>query len=214
MFREVGDLNFPDLEHRVLKFWDDTRAFEKLREKNRGNERFSFVDGPITANVPRGIGVHHAWGRTYKDIFQRHKAMCGFDGRYQNGFDCQGLWVEVEVEKELGLDSKRDILAYGLDRFSRKSRERVDQSAAAIIETSRRLGQWMDWEGSYYTYSDTNIEHIWHFLKACHEKGWLYKGHRVMPWCARCGTSLSQHELADAYEEMTHRAVYLKLPIR
>ena len=83
-----------------------------------------------------------------------------------------------------------------------------------MIETSRRLGQWMDWEGSYYTYSDDNIEHIWHFLKVCHEKGWLYKGHRVMPWCARCGTSLSQHELIDSYEDMTHRAVTLRLPIR
>ncbi|MCZ6634099.1 MAG: isoleucine--tRNA ligase [bacterium] len=214
MFKDVDNLNFPELECAVLEFWDKHDTFHKLREQNAGNRPYSFIDGPITANNARGIGVHHAWGRTYKDIFQRYKAMKGFDQRYQNGFDCQGLWVEVEVEKDLGLNSKKDILEFGMDNFSRKCRERVDASARSIIETSRRLGQWMDWEGSYYTYSDTNIEYIWHFLKACHEKGWLYKGHRVMPWCARCGTSLSQHELTDSYDEMTHRAVYLKLPIQ
>ena len=202
------------MERRILKFWDEMDAFGKSRKRNAGNKRFSFFDGPITANNPRVIGVHHAWGRTYKDVFLRYRAMKGYDLRYQNGFDCQGLWVEVEVEKDLGLNSKRDILKFGLDNFSRKCRERVNTSADAIIRTSRRLGQWMDWEASYYTYSDTNIEYIWHFLKTCHEKGWLYKGHRVMPWCARCGTSLSQHELADSYDDMTHRAVYMKLPIR
>jgi isoleucyl-tRNA synthetase len=214
MFKDVGELDFPDLECGILAFWETNDTFGKLRKKNEGKPVYSFIDGPITANNPRGIGVHHAWGRTYKDVFQRYRAMKGFDQRYQNGFDCQGLWLEVEVEKDLGLNSKKDVLAYGMDNFSRKCRERVDESAASIIATSRRLGQWMDWEGSYYTYADHNIEHIWHFLKTCHEKGWLYKGHRVMPWCARCGTSLSQHEQADAYEEITHRAVYIKLPLK
>ena len=214
MFKEVGDQDFPELERRTLKFWDEIDAFNKLRRKNAGGATFSFIDGPITANNPRGMGVHHAWGRTYKDIFQRYRAMLGYDQRYQNGFDCQGLWLEVEVEKDLGLNSKRDIVAYGLDNFSRKCRERVNLCANAVVEASRRLGQWMDWENSYYTMSDDNIEHIWHFLKKCHEKGWLYKGHRSMPWCARCGTSLSQHELIDSYTEMTHRSVTLKLPIR
>ena len=214
MFKDVGELDFPDLERRILAFWETNDTFAKLRKKNEGKPVYSFIDGPITANNPRGIGVHHAWGRTYKDVFQRYRAMKGFDQRYQNGFDCQGLWLEVEVEKDLGLNSKKDVLAYGMDNFSRKCRARVDESAASIIATSRRLGQWMDWEGSYYTYADHNIEYIWHFLKTCHEKGWLYKGHRVMPWCARCGTSLSQHEQADAYEEITHRAVYIKLPLK
>ena len=214
MFKEVGDLNFPELERRVLQFWQERDVFAKLRAQNAGSQPYSFIDGPITANNPRGIGVHHAWGRTYKDIFQRHRAMQGFDQRYQNGFDCQGLWVEVEVEKELGLDSKKEILDYGLDQFSRQCRQRVDRAAAAIVRTSTRLGQWMDWENSYYTYADSNVETIWRFLKTCHQRGWLYKGHRVMPWCVRCGTSLSQHELTDAYREVTHRAVYLKLPLR
>ena len=214
MFTEVADLDFPTLEKDVLAFWQHNQVFEKLRQKNAGNPRFSFVDGPITANNSRGIGVHHAWGRTYKDIFQRYKAMLGYDQRYQNGFDCQGLWVEVEIEKALGLNAKKEILEYGLDRFAHRCRQQVDQSAAAVTRTSTRLGQWMDWPNSYYTYAGTNIEHIWHFLKVCHQREWLYKGHRVMPWCTRCGTSLSQHEMADAYEETVHQAVYLKLPLK
>lgn len=212
MFKEVkSGLNFPEMEHRVLDFWKENDTFEKLRKKNSGHECWSFIDGPITANNP--MGVHHAWGRTYKDIFQRFKAMQGFEQRYQNGFDCQGLWVEVEVEKELGLNSKRDIMEYGLDKFARKCRERVEKFSKIQTEQSIRLGQWMDWDHSYYTMTDTNIEYIWHFLKTCCDNGRLYKGQRAMPWCARCGTSLSQHELIDSYRDMKHKSVFIKLPI-
>ncbi|MHB0912113.1 MAG: isoleucine--tRNA ligase [Armatimonadota bacterium] len=211
MFKEVKNLNFPELEHEVLDFWAKERVFDKLRAKNAGEKRWSFIDGPITAN--NSMGVHHAWGRTYKDVFQRFKAMQGFDQRYQNGFDCQGLWVEVEVEKDLGLNSKREIIEYGLDKFAEACRARVEKYSGVQTEQSIRLGQWMDWENSYYTYTDQNIEHIWHFLKKCHENGRLYKGQRAMPWCARCGTSLSQHELIDSYRDLTHTSVYVKLPI-
>src|SRR2546428_4871977 len=202
-------------EHRILELWERERAFEKLVEKNRGKERFSFVDGPITANIA-AMGVHHAWGRTYKDLFQRYKAMRGYDQRYQNGFDCQGLWVEVEVERDLGLNSKRDIERYGLEKFADACIARVNESAAVITKQSQRLGQWMDWNDSYYTYTDNNISHIWHVLKIAHEKGWLYKGHRSMPWCARCGTALSEHEMKmeDAYRVMTHLSVYVRFPIQ
>src|SRR5918998_1226374 len=109
--------DFVAMEHAILEFWRQTDAFKKLKEKNKGNKHWSFIDGPITANNP--MGVHHGWGRTFKDIAQRYRAMLGYDQRYQNGFDCQGLWVEVEVEKEMGFTSKRDIEAFGLDRFSR-----------------------------------------------------------------------------------------------
>ncbi len=206
-------VHFPTLEHDILRFWEERRIFEQLRARNKGHDRFSFIDGPITANNP--MGVHHAWGRTYKDIYQRYKAMQGFDQRYQNGFDCQGLWVEVEVEKALGLNSKREIEEYGLDRFAERCRERVLTYAETITKQSKRLGQWMDWDHSYYTMDDNNIEHIWYFLQRCHERGWLYKGWRTMPWCVRCGTSLSQHELigTDSYREVTHPSVYIKLPI-
>ena len=181
------------LEQEILAWWEREGIFDKLREQNRGAERFSFLDGPITANNP--MGVHHAWGRTLKDVFQRYKALRGFDQRYQNGFDCQGLWVEVEVEKALGLNSKRDIEEYGLAEFAERCKERVAHYAEVITDQDRRLGRWMDWDNDYHTFSDTNISYIWRFLKAVHERGWLYKGHRSTEWCPRCGTSISQHEL-------------------
>src|SRR6266498_1466876 len=132
--------DFPKQEGEILQFWEEHQVFERVVEQNRGNPRWSFIDGPITANNP--MGVHHAWGRTYKDIYQRYKAMRGFDQRYQNGFDCQGLWVEVEVEKSLGLNSKRDIEEYGLDNFAERCRERVLTYAGVITQQSIRLGQW------------------------------------------------------------------------
>jgi isoleucyl-tRNA synthetase len=212
MFKPVTTRpDFIAMEHRILDLWRETRAFDLLVQQNAGHERFSFLDGPITANNP--MGVHHAWGRTYKDVFQRYQAMLGKEQRFQNGFDCQGLWVEVEVEKELGLNSKREIEAYGLAEFADRCRERVCTYAGVQTEQSIRLGQWMDWEHSYYTMTDQNIEYIWHFLKTCHERGWLYRGARSMPWCTRCGTSLSQHELIDSYREMTHLSVTIKLPL-
>ena len=214
-FRPVGaKLDLAEVDHRVLDLWEREHSFDLLRKKNAGGPRFKFFDGPITANV-EGMGVHSAWARTYKDIYQRYKAMRGYDQRYQNGFDCQGLWVEVQVERELNLNSKRDIETYGIAKFSDACRARVDRSAVAITKGSIRMGQWMDWENSYFTYSDLNISHIWHVLKICQEKGWLYKGHRSMPWCARCGTALSQHEMSatNSYREMTHQAVFVRFPI-
>jgi isoleucyl-tRNA synthetase len=203
----------PALEREVLELWEREGTFDAVREQNRGGERWSFVDGPITANNP--MGVHHAWGRTLKDVFQRYKAMRGFDQRYQNGFDCQGLWVEVEVEKSLGLNSKRDIEEYGLAEFAARCRERVAEYSEVITEQSKRLGMWMDWDNDYHTFSDTNIEYNWLFLKAVHQRGWLYKGHRSTPWCPRCGTSISQHELfAGEYKELDHPSLFVRLPLK
>ncbi|HAD82674.1 TPA: isoleucine--tRNA ligase, partial [Candidatus Edwardsbacteria bacterium] len=137
-----------------------------MAARNRGSaQKFRFIDGPITANNP--MGVHHAWGRTYKDLYHRYKAMQGYDARYQNGFDCQGLWVEVEVEKELGFKSKKDIETYGIDRFVEKCKERVDKFSQVQTEQSRRLGYWMDWDNSYFTMAPDNNYAIWHFLKKC-----------------------------------------------
>ncbi|HSD01165.1 MAG TPA: isoleucine--tRNA ligase [Gaiellales bacterium] len=199
------------LEHATLERWERERTFETLRDRNRGHEPFRFIDGPITANNP--MGVHHGWGRTLKDIWQRYAAMRGCDLLYQNGFDCQGLWVEVGVEKELGLNSKREIEEYGLDRFSRACRDRVAHFSGDLTAQSKRLGQWMDWERSYYTMTDPNISYIWGFLNVCNERGWLYQGHRSMPWCPRCGTSLSQHELIDSYKDLTHPSLHVRLPL-
>ncbi|MBJ7334932.1 MAG: class I tRNA ligase family protein, partial [Thermoleophilia bacterium] len=198
------------LEHRVLALWEAESTFEQLRTQNAGGTPYSFIDGPITANNP--MGVHHAWGRSLKDLMQRHRAMRGHELRYQNGFDCQGLWVEVEVEKSLGLNSKQEIEEYGLDRFARACRDRVAEYSAIQARQSQRLGQWMDWDRSYYTMTDPNIAYIWHFLKVCHEREMLYRGNRPMVWCPRCGTSLSQHELIDSYQDRTHPTLHVRFP--
>ena len=259
MFEPVASsVDFIEQEHAILRFWDSMQAFSKLRQLRRDAPRWSFIDGPITANNP--MGVHHGWGRTYKDLFHRFKAMQGFQTRYQNGFDCQGLWVEVNVEREMGFRSKRDIEAYGLAEFVLLCKQRVLTYAAVQTRQSQRLGYWMDWNrpedlewlrdrlkenpaqrltlegpqgevtdtveglvgrlgmpelgGSYFTFSDENNYTIWHMLKSCYERGWIYKGHDVMPWCARCGTGLSQHEIVtEGYQELTHPSVTLRFPL-
>ena len=203
----------PRLEEEILQWWEDEQVFRQLRDKNRGNDRWSFIDGPVTAN--KTLGVHTAWGRTLKDVFQRYKALRGFDQRYQNGFDCQGLWIEVGVERQLGLNSKREIEEYGLENFAAKCRDVVVQSSADLTRGSKRLGQWMDWGNDYFTFSDTNIEYIWRFLAVVHEQGWLYLGHRSTEWCPRCGTSLSQHELTQAgvYQERADPSLFVRFPL-
>ena len=258
MFEPVpNQVDLVEQEHRVLDFWKRSDAFRKLQAKNQGNATFSFIDGPITANNP--MGVHHAWGRTYKDIFQRYRAMRGMDERWQNGFDCQGLWVEVEVEKERGFQSKRDIEEFGLAEFVNLCKQRVLEYSAVQTAQSIRLGYWMDWNdpeqlrelgrllnedpdrvitvegpqgpvtdtveqivarlglaelgGSYFTFSNENNYLIWGFLKQCHEHGWLYKGKDVMPWCPRCGTSLSSHEVAQGYRDVIDPSVYVRFPV-
>ena len=190
---------FPDkpdhdaLELEILALWEREATFAQLRAQNADGPRFSFFDGPVTAN--KSLAVHTAWGRTLKDVFQRYKALRGYHQRYQNGFDCQGLWIEVGVERALGLNSKQEIEEFGLAEFSRRCREVVVTSARDLTEGSIRLGQWMDWGNDYFTFSDTNIEYIWKFLRIVHEKEWLFKGHRATEWCPRCGTSISAHEL-------------------
>lgn len=213
MFRPLPRVpDHPALELEVLDWWDEQGTFEQLRELNRGGPHWSFVDGPVTAN--KTLAVHTAWGRTLKDVFQRYKALRGFDQRYQNGFDCQGLWIEVGVERELGLNSKREIEEYGLEEFAKRCHEVVARSSADLTRGSKRLGQWMDWGNDYFTFSDTNIEYIWRFLKFVdNEKGWLELGQRSMEWCPRCGTSISAHELAGHYVERADPSLYVRLPL-
>jgi isoleucyl-tRNA synthetase len=201
------------LEEEILQWWEDEQVFQQLRDKNRGGPKWSFIDGPVTAN--KTLGVHTAWGRTLKDVFQRYKALRGFDQRYQNGFDCQGLWIEVGVERQLGLNSKRDIEEYGLEKFAAKCRDVVLWAAGELTHGCKRLGQWMDWGNDYYTFSDTNNEYIWRFLKVVHERGWLYLGHRSTEWCPRCGTSLSQHEMTQAgvYQERADPSLFVRFPL-
>ncbi|MGI5898167.1 MAG: isoleucine--tRNA ligase [Candidatus Dojkabacteria bacterium] len=201
------------MEEGIMEFWKKNDVLAKYLKKNDGaKETFSFIDGPITANNP--MGVHHAWSRTYKDIVQRYKNMLGYEQRFQNGFDCQGLWVEVGVEKDLGFNSKKDILEYGLDNFTKKCVERVEKFAGIQTEQSKRLGMFMDWDNSYYTMSRENNLYIWHFLKVCQEKGLLYKNKSATTWCPRCETGLSQHEQADGYKMVTDTALYLYFKLK
>ncbi len=259
MFKPVpSQVDFVAQEVEILKFWEDLKAFEKLRKLREKGPIWSFIDGPITANNP--MGVHHGWGRTYKDVYHRFKSMQGHHTRYQNGFDCQGLWVEVNVEKDMGFKGKGDIEEYGLEKFIILCKQRVLEYAAVQTEQSIRLGYWMDWDdlgllrklhdalgkdplavmtidgiegpvtdtverlvgklgtpevgGSYFTLSEENNYTIWAALKSCHERGWIYKGRDVMPWCARCGTAISQHEIVtEGYRELTHPSITLRFPL-
>jgi isoleucyl-tRNA synthetase len=214
VFKPVySTLDVPALEREMAAIWRERRTAERYLERNQDAEtRYSFLDGPMTANNP--MGVHHAWGRTYKDLFQRYHTMLGERQRYQNGFDCQGLWIEVEVERELGFTNKRDIEAYGIDRFVEQCMARVQRFAERITEQSKRLGYWMDWDHSYFTNSDENNYTIWQFLSRCHERGLLYRGHDVMPWCPRCGTGLSNMEIAtEGYRELSHLSLTIRLPL-
>jgi isoleucyl-tRNA synthetase len=251
--------DFVAQENEIIRFWDENNTFSKLRQIRAKAPRWSFIDGPITANNP--MGVHHGWGRTYKDLFHRFKTMQGFRTRYQNGFDCQGLWVEVNVERDMGFKTKRDIEKFGLAEFVILCKQRVLNFAAVQTEQSMRLGYWMDWNdpeflrtlstqlaedpmqeitfngpagpvidtvegmvgrlglpeigGSYFTFSDENNYTIWTVLKECYDRGWLYKGTDVMPWCARCGTGLSQHEIVtEGYQELTHPSLTIRFPLR
>ncbi len=205
--------DFKQVEEEILKFWKEKKIFEKLVKKNKGGKRFSFIDGPITANNP--MGVHHAWGRTYKDLFQRFHAMQGFEQRFQNGFDCQGLWVEREEEKDLGLKNKKDIEKFGILNFVNSCKKRVEKFSKIQTEQSIRLGYWMDWDNSYYTNTDNNNLHNWFLLKIYFDKGWLYKGHDVVPWCSRCGTASSKHDIVtEGYKEVQHDSVYVEYPIK
>jgi len=221
MFKPVEqNPNFPELEKKLLDNWYKNGVVDKyLHKNNRSKKYFSFIDGPITANNP--MGVHHAWGRTYKDLWRKFFNLLGYQQKFQNGFDCQGLWVEVEVEKELKLKSKKDI--ENLIRASRKAsiakfvqlcKDRVVKYSGIQTEQSKRLGYFADWENSYFTMSDENNYMIWLFLKKCFDNGWIYKGHESVPWCPRCQTAISQHEmLTEDYKEVVHESIIFELPI-
>ena len=212
-FNDVDNqVDFIQIEHDILDFWKKEKVFDQLRSKNSGNKTWSFLDGPITANNP--MGVHHAWGRTLKDVFQRYYAMNGYELRYQNGFDCQGLWVEVEVEKELGFKSKRDIIDFGVEKFVQLCKDRVEKYSKIQTEQSIRLGYWMDWDNSYYTMSDENNYTIWSFLKKLFDKGKIYRGTDVVPWSGRSGTSYSQMEIIEGRKLVAHKAVFIKFPLK
>lgn len=180
----------------------------RIKAKNHGQAKYNFTDGPITANAP--MCLHHCWGRTLKDAYNRYQSLIGKDVDYVWGFDAQGMWVEVEVEKLLGLNDKQAINQYGLAKFTEKCIERVNYFKNIQTEQSKSMEQLGDWEHSYITNADQNITAIWHFLKVCNNKKMLKASYKTMPWCPRCGTSLSEHEMSGSYKERTHQAVFVK----
>ena len=213
MEKEKVNPNFREMEQETLKMWNDDDIFKLMKQKNEGSKKhFRFLDGPITANYD--MGIHHAWGRTLKDIVLKYKTMQGFSANYVNGFDAHGLPVETGVEKELGVNSKKEILEIGIDKFVDACINRVKKYSGKITEQSKLIGQIMDWDNSYYTNTDGNIEAIWHFLKKCDERDMITKDYKPMQWCPRCGTSLSEHEMTGSYKDVTHTAVFIKLKIK
>lgn len=199
MYKKIDtDLNFVPREEEVLSFWHENVIFEKSQKQNEGNETFTFYDGPPTANGKPHIG--HILTRVVKDIIPRHRAMKGYDVLRKAGWDTHGLPVELEVEKQLGLHNKQEIEEYGVEKFVQKCKESVWKYKGEWERMSDRVGYWMDMEDPYVTYENNYIESEWWALKTIFDAGLLYKGHKIVPYCPRCGTSLSSHEVAQGYK--------------
>jgi isoleucyl-tRNA synthetase len=204
-------VDLPALEHDVLAFWRDNKIFAKSLDATAELPRWTFYEGPPTANgLP---GTHHVEARVFKDVFPRFKTMQGFHVERKAGWDCHGLPVELAVEKELGFSGKGDIEAYGVAEFNAKCRESVLRHVDAFEEMSDRMGFWVDNEDPYVTMTPGYIQSVWWALKQIYDKGLLVEDYRVAPYCPRCGTGLSDHELAQGYETVTDPSVYVRFPL-
>lgn len=204
-------MNFSENEEKILKFWKDNNIFEKSLRSSDESEDFVFFEGPPTANGKAGI--HHVLARVFKDIILRYKTMKGFRVERKAGWDTHGLPVELEVEKELGLKSKKDIEEYGIAEFNEKCKSSVWEYKDYFERVTERIAFWVDMENAYVTYSNDYIETVWWIIKKIDEKNLVYKGHKVVPFCPRCGTSLSSHEVAMGYKKVKENSVYLRFEI-
>ncbi len=202
------NLDFPKKEKQTLKFWKQTRAFEKSIEQRKKAANFVFYEGPPTANAKAGL--HHVLARVFKDIICRYKTMRGFKVLRKAGWDTHGLPVELEIEKKLGLKSKKDIEKYGIARFNQKCKRSVWQYQKDWERLTERIGFWLDLKNPYITCQPDYIETIWWIIKEIFKKGFLYQDYKVVPYCSRCGTSLSSHEVALGYKKIKEPAVYVK----
>lgn len=213
MYRKVStDLKFVEREKEVLKYWKENKIFEKSLKLREGSDTFTFYDGPPTANGKPHIG--HVITRTMKDLIPRYKTMKGYNVLRKAGWDTHGLPVELEVEKLLGINGKPQIEEYGVEPFIQKCKESVWKYKHDWEEMSDRVGYWADMENPYVTYNNTYIESEWWALKQIWEKGLLYKGHKIVPYCPRCGTSLSSHEVAQGYKDVKETSVYVKFKVK
>jgi len=199
------------LDHEVIQRWREDRIFARSLEQTEHGPRWTFYEGPPTANgMP---GTHHVEARAFKDVFPRYKTMKGYHVPRQAGWDCHGLPVELAVEKELGFTGKPDIEAYGIAEFNAKCRENVQRHVDAFEHMSERMGYWADYENAYWTMTPDYVESVWWALKQIFDKGLLVEDYRVTPYCPRCGTGLSDHEVAQGYEDVTDPSVYVRFPL-
>ncbi|HYU64691.1 MAG TPA: class I tRNA ligase family protein [Candidatus Paceibacterota bacterium] len=203
--------DFKKIEEKVLKFWEANRIFEKSLEQRNRKKRFVFFEGPPTANGKPG--AHHMLARSFKDLYGRYKTMQGFYVLRKAGWDTHGLPVEIEVEKELGFKNKKQIEEYGIAKFNQKAKESVWKYKKEWEEMTRRMGYWLDLEHPYITYEPSYMESLWVILKEIWNKKLLYQAHRVVPFCTRCGTPLSSHEVAQGYKKVVDRSVYVKFKL-
>ncbi|PBC81894.1 MULTISPECIES: isoleucine--tRNA ligase [unclassified Streptomyces] len=211
-YRQVpAQVDLPALEHAVLEFWQEQKIFARTLQQSEGRPEWVFYEGPPTANgMP---GAHHIEARVFKDVFPRFRTMQGYHVDRKAGWDCHGLPVELAVEKELGFNGKKDIEAYGIAEFNAKCRESVTRHTDAFAELTTRMGYWTDLDAPYRTMDPDYIESVWWSLKEIFTKGLLVQDHRVAPWCPRCGTGLSDHELAQGYENVVDPSVFVRLPL-
>ena len=211
-FRAIAAaVDLPAVEHLILKFWRENEIFEKTLAAREGAPAWTFYEGPPTANgMP---GTHHIEARVFKDVFPRFHTMKGMYVLRKAGWDCHGLPVEIAVEKELGFTGKGDIEKYGIAAFNNKCRESVQRHVGAFTDMTERMGFWVDFNEAYWTMSPEYIESVWWSIKEIWKKGLLVQDHRVAPYCPRCGTGLSDHELAQGYETVVDPSVFVRLPV-
>ena len=213
MYKKVDtSLNFVEREKEIVEYWNEKKVFEKSMQAKEGNEEFSFYDGPPTANGKPHIG--HILTRVMKDIVPRYQTMKGKHVLRKAGWDTHGLPVELEVEKKLGLESKTGIESYGIEPFIQQCKQSVWQYSNEWKKMSDRVGYWCDMDNPYVTYHDNYIESEWWALKEIHKKGLLYKGHKIVPYCPRCGTALSSHEVAQGYKDVKQLTAYVKFKVK
>jgi isoleucyl-tRNA synthetase len=203
--------SFPELEERVLERWREGDVFRRSLAQREGAEIWSFYEGPPTANGRPGS--HHVLSRVFKDVYPRYKAMCGYRVPRKAGWDCHGLPVELEVEKQLGISSKQEIEDYGIDKFNARCRESVFEYVEEWNRLTERIGFWIDLDDPYVTLEDDYIESVWWSLRRLWDEDRLYEGHKVVPYCPRCGTALSSHEVALGYEDVKDPSIYVRFPL-
>src|ERR671917_1093760 len=203
--------DLPELEQEVLARWRERDVFRKSVEQRRGAPAWVFYEGPPTANGRPG--THHVLSRVFKDLYPRYKTMRGRYVERKGGWDCHGLPVEIEVEKELGITQKAEIEAYGIAEFNQRCRESVFRYVEDWNRLTERIGFWIDLDDPYLTLTNDYIESVWWSLRRVWDDGRLYKGHKVVPYCPRCGTALSSHEVASGYEDVVDPSIYVRFRV-